>query len=336
MPLLDIQRRGREIGRIRLGITVTGANGRKRPEKLSAFRFTMQSRRIADAVAGLLGGEVRPWESPSGPQWEVLTDATELPVAVPPGDAAVNQWYELWTGGGCVRRCDGITETLTQAPCLCPPAGPDRAAAAGAGEACKPTTRVNVMIPDLPDIGVFRVESHGFYAAVELGGAAELLAAAREAGVIIPAVLRLEQRQVKRIVGGKAQTRNFPVPVLEVVATLREVTQLHAGGGLAAALPAAPPRALEGAPARQLEGAPAPESVTGRADAPASAQACADRAIAAADRASVVDLGKVARARGWLDEHVQGPGEAFEPLGDLLMGRLAEIDRATRDGGEPR
>jgi hypothetical protein len=92
------------------------------------------------------------------------------------------------------------------------------------------------MLPDLPDLGVWKLESHGYYAAIELGGAAEVLAHARNAGVIVPATLRLEQRQVKR----DGKTRKFAVPVLEIGATLRQMTQLSSGQKIASALPPPP------------------------------------------------------------------------------------------------
>jgi hypothetical protein len=215
MPILDLQRRGRQIGEIRLGAVVKTASGSTRPSKLDSFRFTCKSGSIAESVAQLYGGTARAVELQNGEQsYEVMTGCTEVPVMVPPGDQVISQWYEQWSAGGCQRRCDGVTEQLTQSPCKCPSDPEERNRLAAKGSACKPTTRVNVMLPDLPDLGVWLVQSHGFYAAIELGGAAEVLASAREAGVIIPAKLRLEQRQVKR--GG--ETRKFAVPVLEIVA----------------------------------------------------------------------------------------------------------------------
>jgi Recombination directionality factor-like len=240
-PILDIQRRGRQIGEIRIGMQVRTSNGKMRPTKLDAFRFTTKSPAVAEAVAHLFGGEVRAIELGGMASHEVITEVTELPVMVPPGDAVISQWYEMWSGGGCQRRCDGETEQLTQEPCKCPTDPERRNALAKTGGACKPTTRVNVMLPDLPDLGVWKIESHGYNAANELGGAAEVLAAARNSGVIIPAVLRLEQRQSKS--GG--ETRKFAVPVLEIRATLRQLTELNRGADITSALPPEPPQALQ-------------------------------------------------------------------------------------------
>jgi hypothetical protein len=148
--------------------------------------------------------------------------------------------YELWSAAGCQRRCDGETETLKQQPCVCPADKDRRTELAKTGSACKPITRLNVMLPDLPDLGVWLLSSTGWNAATELGGAAEVLAAARDRGVIIPATLRLEQRETRKV--GEA-TKKYAVPVLEIGATLRQMTELASGQGIAASLPPAPPRA---------------------------------------------------------------------------------------------
>jgi hypothetical protein len=211
MPLLDLQRRYVELGRIRIGVQVT-KGGKTRPEKLETFRLTTAARARADAVAEVFGGEVKPW-SPDGTaqQFEVITPLAEIPVIVPPGQA-VTAWWELWSGGGCQRRCNGEANVLTGEACQCPSDLGVRSAMATEGKACKPTTRVNVMLADLPGLGVWRLESHGYNAATELVGTAEFLETAAMSGRSLPATLRLEQRSVKR----EGQTRRYAVPVLDV------------------------------------------------------------------------------------------------------------------------
>jgi hypothetical protein len=203
MPILDLQIRARELGRIRLGQVVPTSNGKTRPSKLSQFRFTSYSRELLQHVARLYGGEVHAWQPQGGgpPGFEVITDATRVPILVPP--QPVSQWYETWSGGGCTRRCDGTTEVITDQPCLCDP-DPER-------RECKPTTRLNVMLRDVPGLGVWRLESHGYYAAVELPAVAEFLA--RTKGYL-PAALVLEERVVKR----KGVTLRYLVPAIEVEA----------------------------------------------------------------------------------------------------------------------
>lgn len=239
MGILTLQKRGRKIGEIRIGAQVETKSGKKAPAKLDAFRFTTKSESIAEAVANLFGGEAQATELLNGDKtFEVFTNVTELPVMVPPGDQVISQWNELWLKGGKQRQCDGVTEQLTQEACKCPFDTEQRNAMAAKGQACKPVTRLNVMLPDLPDLGVWLISSNGYNAAVELGGTADVLAAARDSGVIIPAKLRLEQRQSVKA----GQTRKFAVPVLELNATLRQMTALGAGD-ISTALPPPPPQA---------------------------------------------------------------------------------------------
>jgi len=213
MPIIGLQRQLRTLGRIRTGNTVDAGKGKRRPHKLETFRLTSPSRIQIDAAAAAFGGICTPWTNPAGgPEFEVITSATSLDIVVPPG-GSVSQWYELWTAAGCARRCDGQTNLLPEpGPCLCPADVDERLELAARGEACKATTRLRVILPALPDLGSWMLESHGYYAAVELAGAAEVLEAASEAGRLIPARLRLDQR-TKKIPG--QPTRQYAVPVIE-------------------------------------------------------------------------------------------------------------------------
>lgn len=229
MPILNLQRRARELGRIRTGAVTQSSNGKLRPTKLDRFRLTSPSRELLDKVAALYGGEVREWTPQNGgsSQWEVLTTSTRLPVLVPP--QPVSQYYESWSGGGCQRRCDGVTELLSDKPCLCSPDPQQRE--------CKPTTRLNVVLAEVEGIGVWRLESHGYYSAVELPEVAEFLASTKG---YVAAWLALEERVVKR--GG--ETKRFMVPTLEVDVT---PAALLAGAVTAPALKQAGPQALPAA-----------------------------------------------------------------------------------------
>lgn len=211
MPLLDLQRQLRRLGKLRMGDTVETSGGKTRPAKLDTWRITSPSRPIVDELARIHGGEVEAWASPDGPQWEVVTNTDTLDVVVPPGDYALSQWNEQWSVGGCQRRCDGYTETLTGLACMCPADGAERRALAAKGEACKPTTRLIVIVPEAPDLGAFLLETHGFYAAVELAGTFDVLRMTAAPGAMIRARLRIDQRH--RIVDG--QTIRWAVPVLE-------------------------------------------------------------------------------------------------------------------------
>lgn len=208
MTILTLQRRLREAGRIRIGQTVPTGKGRGRPEKLDKFRLTSADKTAIFEAARLYGGDPHIWEAaPVGEVWEVFTDANALPIVVPPAETVFSQFMETWSGGGCTRRCDGQTELLTDSPCLC--VNEDEAS-------CKPTTRLSVILQELPGLGVWRLESHGWYAATELAGTVEVVMRAGSRGQLLPAVLRLEQRQVKK--AGES-VKKFAVPVLDIQVT---------------------------------------------------------------------------------------------------------------------
>jgi hypothetical protein len=123
MRIIDLQRRLREIGRLRIGEKVTTKNGKVRPDKIDVFRFTSRDRQVIDAAAVLWGGTVEEWtDAPGdGTQWQVRTTAQQIPVVVPPGDMSFSQSYEQWTAGGCKVRCDSRWDHIGDQPCHCDP-----------------------------------------------------------------------------------------------------------------------------------------------------------------------------------------------------------------------
>jgi hypothetical protein len=208
VSILDIQRRQRELGRIRMGDKAASGH----PQKLSHFRLTSPARHLLEHAAALWGGEVRQWEgSPSEGQWELYTKTDVLPILIPPAPDTVSQWYEQWTAGGCTHRCDGATNIAPDdpVPCSCDP--DDRA--------CKATTRVNVMLPDLPDVGRWRLESHGLNAAYELPGTIDVIQMASSEGRFLAGRLRIEHRTRKT----NGQTRKFIVPVIDLDVTVAQL-----------------------------------------------------------------------------------------------------------------
>lgn len=234
-PILDIQIRMRELGRVRMG--EKGTKGE--PRKLTKFRITSASRALLEAAAAnsAIGGTVRAWSgAPDEGMWELYTETDSLEIVLPPvfseadgtPSSPVSQWMEHWLAGGCQRRCDGVTETITAQPCLCAAEG-----LTGRERTCKITTRIQFMIPMLPDIGVWRLDSHGFYAAVEAPGTLEILRRAAEGQEFIPATLRIEQRSRKV----DNQTRRYIVPIVELRQSVLE---------LAAARPEGVPVSLSG------------------------------------------------------------------------------------------
>ncbi len=294
-PILEIQKRARELGRIRIGQVVADSNGKNRPEKLDRFRLTSASKPLLDRVAQLYGGEVRQWQPQGGgPEaWEVLTTSNRIPIMVPP--QPVTQWLEHWTAGGCKRRCDGQTEVISDSACICA-ADSDR----DEDRLCRPTTRLNVVLRDVEGIGVWRLETHGWNAATELPDVAAFLA---HAGGYVEAWLALEERKSIREVDGKPQTRRFMVPTIEVDVTPAE---LMAGkGGVA------PPQ-VEG-PVPAPESKQPPQLEAGRPD-------YVTQAKAAASLDEVRGVWKAAKAAGHLTDDLDG----------ALSGRAADIQAAAQ------
>ncbi len=298
MPILDLQKRARELGRIRLGVqeTFTKRNGEQgtRPAKLDRFRFTGHSQTLITKIAELYGGEPREWTPAGGTQqWEVISDTARVPIMVPP--QPVSQWYEFWTRAGCQHRCDGQRNVLTDEPC--DPEDPKHVEAVK-----KPTTRLNVVLRDVEGIGVWRVETHGFNAAIELPDVAEFLAAA---GGYVNGWLSLEQRTSIEQTDQGPKTRHFLVPIIEVDVT---PAQLMAGHGRVAA------PALAGGPVGAT---------------PALAAAGPDYVALAADlttRDEIVAL--------W--HQAKDAGHMTQGLSDHLQQRVAEVEAAqsSAEGGD--
>lgn len=235
MPISPIvlQRRHAELGRIRLGAKEQTSNGRTRPAKLAAFRFTSPSERYITDLAALYGGDPKPWDNNGKAEFEVYTTATVIPVIAVKG--GLSQWMETWSGGGCVHRCDGERNVEGN---LCDPDDPKHTEA-------KPTTRLSVMLPELEAVGVFRMETHGWNAAAEIPAVAEL---AQFVGDLVPANLHLVERRSVR----DGQTSRFVVPVLDLqigTARLKEIVAQKSG--TAAELTGAPveQRAIGAGPA---------------------------------------------------------------------------------------
>lgn len=217
MPILTLQRRMHEAGRIRIGEQVPTRNGKTRPRKLETFRFTSGDQSKIEHVARMFGGQPEAWQNGPLQQWQVTTDADVIDVIVPPTDMAFSQWFELWSGGGCQRRCDGQRETLSDQPCVCDPDPQQRE--------CKPTTRLSLMLAQVQGAGLWRIECHGYYAATELAGSVELIMSAAGRGHLLPATLRLDKRSVTR--PGQPR-RDFAVPVLDVKLPLAAIANVTA------------------------------------------------------------------------------------------------------------
>lgn len=232
--IATLQRQARELGRLRTGYTTKAKNGKTRPTRSETWIITSPAKHYIEAAAAEWGGQVEDWQ-PQGngaAQYRVVTDATSLEAILPPGDP-LSQAYELWNKGGCVRRCDGVSEDLSRAGCICRAKyGEDFGTRDDipVDEVCKITTRLNMILPAMPDLGAFRFETHSYYAANEIAGSVDTIRGLVGAEAMIPVRLRIEQRT--RVAGG--ETKHFPVVAVE----LRGPTagELLAGKGAVASL----------------------------------------------------------------------------------------------------
>lgn len=222
-----------ELGRIRSGDQVQWKKEGKtgtRPHKLECFRLTSQIKPRLDYAAKLpeYGGEVSAWkDAPGGSQWQLYTSQSSIPVMVPPFNA-LSQNNEIWQGGECARRCDGCTIIAAKDPelvgkgCLCQGMGIDERlekAKLSKAEACNTITRLSLMLPDLPGVGIWLYSTKSYYAGMELQGNAEMLQQASQEGVFISAMLSIEERRVVR----QGKTKGFPVVTLQAEVTMRQL-----------------------------------------------------------------------------------------------------------------
>lgn len=234
MPIVNLQVRAMELGRIRMG----DKGDKGQPRKLSTFRLTSQNRALLNAAAERYGGEVTPWKENPG-HFELYTTAQEIPFMAAPME--ISQWYEHWSGGGCLRRCDGETEINTDRACVCDPDSRE----------CKMTTRFSVMLHELPGVGVWRLETHGFYAATELPAQAGLLIRLAWKGRFVPATLAIESREIKR---PNEPLKKFIVPVIRTPFSFAELLEAHAQA--LDITGASQPSTLEAPALRQIAAAP--------------------------------------------------------------------------------
>ncbi len=234
VPIAQLTRRLPEAGRIRIG----KKNG-TRPTAIGEFRFTSHDETALEQIAALYGGTVRPWSDPKAAegQHEVITDADEIRIVLPPDPLGGTPIYEMWSGGGCERRCDGLTCQKWQTgpdgpepvdvPCVC----------AERGEVgCKPVTRLCVILPEVRFAGVWRLDTKSWNAAQELPGMVDMIQQQQSNGLPYGTMAIRHRRSV---IAGK--TSKFLVPVLGVGASIEQLAAgaanlggLGAGGGAVA------------------------------------------------------------------------------------------------------
>lgn len=249
--ILTLQRQARELGRLRTGYT-DDSGEKSRPVRSDTWIVTSHSEHYIRAAAEEFGGVAEKWQplGAGAAQWRVITEQTAIDAIMPPGDP-LSQTNELWSGGGCQRRCDGVTEQLSDTPCICLAQHGEAWHEQPKGKVCAATTRLNVILPDMPDVGIYRVETHSFWAANEIAATVDLIRNATGGNAAVPIRLRIEQRQ--RVANG--QTKKFPVVVVE----LRGATAGQILGGVIPGITAREQTAIAAGSPAAIEAGPAPK-----------------------------------------------------------------------------
>lgn len=289
---------------------------RGEPRRLTHWRLTSPDKGLVEQAAGLYGGKPEPWESPTGPQFQLTTETSELPVLVLV-NYSLRQSYEYRTSPTLVeRRCDGI-EMDDGKPCLCASEGEDK---------CDLITRLTVALPELTTLLGWRLESKGENAARELLGSLELVQGVAQGRPFVPAKLRIVERRGN--VGGQAV--RYVVPVLDcqvsyhALASSQPALEAGNGGNGPAGYKPIETARERGSLREALTAAPAAKATTGRSPAPipeGDLLEFEDQPIPVADdapRSEVVAVkhGPVATAKQ-------------KKQLDVLVGQLREADRIT-------
>jgi len=188
------------------------------PTSLKHFRFTSPDRSAIEAVAAEYGGSVSSWMNGKNPEWEVLTEASEIAVMLPP-DPIVGPMFEFWKQSVRLFECDRVTCTKVvngpegpeyqHVPCRCLDEGKD---------VCTPTTRLNVLLHNVPLGGAWQLRTGSRAAAEELPGMVQVVQLISQR-TMTPARLAIEPRTSK----GLGKVKHYVVPVLRSGSTLAEL-----------------------------------------------------------------------------------------------------------------
>lgn len=266
---IQMASRGARRGTLRAGEFDAG-----KPKRRETWLLTSPDKTVLESMSPVFGdAPVQPFSSDrSNDNWSLDTGVDELRVLLSTYGEPISQRYELYGAGGLVRNCDGqVCQTVDQQTgemverdCMC---------SDGRAE-CKLATRLSVVLVDAVTFGSWLFTTGSENAAYELPFAVNMLMAAEGQGRTVPAVLRLEQRSVKK--QGEKYPRRFAVPVLD--ADSRAFRDDRAG--LTAGVDVkALPSAGDSAPAEQAEGvapsadrveSPDPVVGSGSGDSPAS------------------------------------------------------------------
>ena len=196
MPILDLSVRFQDTYRVRLG-DMSGRTKEGKPKPVAfedRIRITAAGPEAPEAFCDVYGSVdnlgVTEWQDDKSPDcWEVYLPITALPIWILPGQV-LTQWWELYRGKVCERRCQGTNgmETLSGGPCRCVP---DIVARIKDPKQCNIMTRLSIMCPDVPQIlGSGSLVTHSRIAAETFQGAMYQAGPWLSKNVPVAAVLR--------------------------------------------------------------------------------------------------------------------------------------------------
>jgi hypothetical protein len=163
------------IGKISAGymdVKTTQGRAVTFPVKSRTLVFRCADPAVLRQAQNIVGGTVSKSPNPRAEgMWRLISEASELQVVIATDDRRdAPARYEAWGASGKLRDCDGRTcrfvieaksgERQDNVPCRC--AAHDLAAEDP--EACRITTRLNLVIPSfaaIPGVGVWQLESRG-------------------------------------------------------------------------------------------------------------------------------------------------------------------------------
>lgn len=222
MSILKRQQRIVEVGIIRIGEKGISGSGKEYPRSRETFRITSKFKDLLDVAQKVYGGEVRQWKDHPG-HWELLSEAKTIKGLFSTretGDGELEsliQHFEQWKGNTCTHRCNGETcEVWKQigndkkdkpiydkdlVPCSCEHDG-DRD--------CKLVSRVRVILPEVPSLGLWRLNTGSETFAGEVEGLIANIKTFRlDQYGPVPVTLTISTREKRT--GPNAATEKFPV-----------------------------------------------------------------------------------------------------------------------------
>ncbi|WP_326687224.1 MULTISPECIES: hypothetical protein [unclassified Streptomyces] len=148
---------GAPVGHFHVGRQVGG-----RPVAVSSWRITTGDRDVADALAGLYGGQPGLTGEGAGRGYEVLTRGESVSVVLTGGQPVAVRMV-MRAAGEVFHVCDGVnlldSTGAEGGPCGCPATVEERKAAARAGRGPVPEVRLRFRLAGLPDVGIFQLVS---------------------------------------------------------------------------------------------------------------------------------------------------------------------------------